>query len=118
MSDRVRRFHLLAYDIRDPRRLGRVYRFMCKRAIPVQYSVFIGHWNKRELTGTLAGLDEIIAAEDDVRAYPLPERCDAFTLGPPLFADGVLLTDAVPFAESTGLNGVTGSNVSDDVEGN
>ena len=32
---------LVCYDISDKKRLGRVFRFLKKKGVPVQYSVFL-----------------------------------------------------------------------------
>lgn len=65
---------LIAYDIRDQRRLARVHRFLTREAVPVQYSVFVA-WGSladmRRLADELQGrIDERF---DDVRIYPIPE---------------------------------------------
>ena len=94
MSVSQRKTFLIAYDIADPRRLVRVHRCLKNYAVPVQYSVFLGLMSERELEralGEVAGL--IDAEEDDVRAYPVPERCDAVTLGRQYLPEGVLLAE-------------------------
>jgi CRISPR-associated protein Cas2 len=83
---------LIAYDIRDPRRLVCVHRFLRGYAIPVQYSVFIGYFSQRKLHEVEHGLHERIdPRQDDVRIYPLPKRCESVTLGPRLLPEGVTL---------------------------
>jgi len=73
---------LICYDIREPRRLGRVHRYLVSRAIPVQYSVFAGQYSAPELDRLLDGLERIIdVREDDVRAYPLSRAGEAWTYG-------------------------------------
>ncbi len=66
--------YLVCYDIADPKRLARVHRLVARRALMVQYSVYLARLRRRELEA----LREEIAAriregEDDVRIYPLPE---------------------------------------------
>jgi CRISPR-associated protein Cas2 len=93
---------LIAYDIRDRRRLARVHRFLMHRAIPVQYSVFA-------VRGSLADVrrmaDElrtrIDERADDVRIYPIPENPLVHAIGATLLPDDVWLLDA-----KTGLGAV------------
>ncbi len=86
--------YLIAYDIRDPRRLGRVHRFLRRQSMPVQYSVFTAQLTQRKLTRVTEGLEAIIDPRaDDVRIYPLPARLDANLLGRQIFPDDVLLLD-------------------------
>lgn len=73
---------IIAYDISDPRRLGRVYRLMLKRAIPQQRSVFKASMNTvqaRKLRLELAAL--IDCREDDVRLYALPAAPEIIRIG-------------------------------------
>ncbi len=85
--------YLIAYDIRDPRRLVRIHRYLRRHAVPVQYSVFVGRLTGRHLARVTAGIEQIIdARRDDVRIYPLPARCERETLGPELFPKGVLIS--------------------------
>ncbi len=90
MSHAERRNWLVAYDIADPRRLVRVHRFLKRRAIPVQYSVFVLHADTITLKSVLDGIANLIApAEDGVRAYHLPKRCEVAMLGAQSLPDGV-----------------------------
>jgi CRISPR-associated protein Cas2 len=73
---------LIAYDIRSPRRLARIHRWLSRHAAPVQYSVFIGRYDKGDLDWLCAGIRSIIDERvDDVRLYPLPEEPCMTTLG-------------------------------------
>ncbi len=86
------RLYLICYDIREPGRLNRVARFLCKHACRVQYSVFVIEITPARLTSLLAELEELIEPEeDDVRAYPLPSECEVAMLGRQLFPDDILL---------------------------
>ena len=86
--------YLIAYDICDPRRLGRVHRFLRKSGLPVQYSVFTAQLTERKLKRVLEGLAAIIHPDgDDIRVYPLPSRPDSTCLGLQFFPEDVLLLD-------------------------
>lgn len=88
------RAHLIAYDIADPKRLYRVHRYLKTVAMDLQYSVFVGRLSARALDRILREIEERIEPrEDDVRIYPLPERCQAVALGRQHLPEGVLLTD-------------------------
>lgn len=89
---------LIAYDIADPRRLGRVHRLLKKVAIPIQYSVFLAWLNERQLGWLVEQLrSRIDAREDDVRLYHLPVTTELTTLGKQWLPQGVqLLRDGQP----------------------
>ena len=65
--------YLVAYDIRDQRRLRKVHYRMKQAGLAVQYSVFMveGHRRVLEVQNLL---NNIIEAEDDVRIYLIQGR--------------------------------------------
>jgi len=84
--------YLIAYDITEPRRLNRIARYLSKRALRVQYSVFAAECNRLDLADTLEGLQSLIdPRSDDVRVYPLPRHGDVALMGQQLFPDDILL---------------------------
>jgi CRISPR-associated protein Cas2 len=86
------RLHLICYDIADPRRLGRVHRFLTRHAVPVQYSVFIVHASAAQVAALLVELGRLIhPRQDDVRCYPLPARLEFDRRGRQLLPEGVQL---------------------------
>lgn len=81
---------LIAYDISDPRRLGRVYRFLCAQAVPAQYSVFTTRCAPMKLGIIRAGLAAIVDdRDDDVRIYPVPEPAHLTVYGKKALPDGL-----------------------------
>lgn len=85
---------ILAYDIANPRRLGRVHRAIKKIGIPLQYSLWIIKENgagieriKREL---LALIDP---RADDIRIYRIPADPEIIQLGRSLLAEEIQLID-------------------------
>ena len=83
---------LIAYDIRSPRRLKRVHRYLSGVAISVQYSVFVTRCTVQRLgiiRAELAGL--INKRDDDVRIYRVPERPLIETLGRQGTPEGIML---------------------------
>lgn len=95
MAVNAPRAWLVAYDITDKRRLARLHRFLKKRAVPVQYSVFYFEGSTVQLQRLLRDIAELIdASSDDVRAYPLPHDPQVSTLGRgSLPLTGVLLSE-------------------------
>ncbi|MDP2811895.1 MAG: CRISPR-associated endonuclease Cas2 [Rhodocyclaceae bacterium] len=82
--------YVICYDISNPKRLGRLHRFLKKRAVPLQYSVFLFSGDDRKLDRCLAGAEKLIdGKEDDLRAYPLPARGFKARLGRPALPEGI-----------------------------
>lgn len=85
MSDFV-----ICYDISHPKRLGRVFRFLKKCAMPLQYSVFLFTGDDRQLARVMEKLVPLIdPKEDDLRAYPLPKRGFKARLGRAALPEGI-----------------------------
>ena len=73
---------IVAYDIADPRRLGRVHRYMVKRAIPIQKSIFQATMSTAQMLKLRLDLAQLIdASADDIRMYPLPAHLEIVRLG-------------------------------------
>lgn len=80
---------LICYDVRCPRRLARLHRRLCKRAAPVQYSVFLGYWTDDEVEALLDELyDGQLEAVDDLRAYPVADGNSVTLIGHPRCPEG------------------------------
>lgn len=74
--------YLICYDITEPRRLARVYKFIKGNGLHIQYSVFhcsLTWTNLVELKDKLRYL--IDEKEDDVRIYPLPSEEKVIVMG-------------------------------------
>lgn len=83
---------LIAYDIRDPRRLARVHRLLTRAAVPVQYSVFGTAGSTRAMRELAAAVGQKIDTRvDDVRFYPVPEQLQVYTIGATMLPDEVFL---------------------------
>ena len=83
---------LVSYDITDPKRLGRLRRYLVKIATPVQYSVFYFEGSMAQMGRLMADLEtRIDPRSDDVRAYQLPEHLSIDTLGRSRLPDDTLL---------------------------
>ena len=73
MAGRLR--YLLAYDIRDPKRLRRVHKLAKAWGEPLQYSVFVCDLTGMELVAMRADLIELVKLDED--------SVSIFDLGPP-----------------------------------
>lgn len=83
---------IVAYDIREPRRLRRVHRTLRKEGVAAQYSVFTVEADDEGIARLLQRLRGIIDERvDDVRAYHLPAHCAVWALGTQHWPDGVSL---------------------------
>ncbi|WP_374336314.1 CRISPR-associated endonuclease Cas2 [Methyloversatilis sp.] len=81
---------IVCYDISDPKRLGRLHRFLKKCAVPLQYSVFLFSGDDRQLDRLLEKATGYIDPKaDDLRAYPLPTRGFKARLGKPALPEGI-----------------------------
>ncbi len=82
--------YIICYDIKQPRRLGRIHRVLKKYATPLQYSVFLFTGNEEQLRRCLAILEGIMDPRvDDMRAYPIPRRGLRMHLGRSVLPDGI-----------------------------
>jgi len=73
---------LIAYDICDPGRLAKVFRFLKQEATPCQYSVFIGLLTNARVRFLLSRVAlEIAARKDDVRVYPIASGVQPYVWG-------------------------------------
>jgi CRISPR-associated protein Cas2 len=86
---------IVAYDITGPRRLARVHRFLKKRGLATQYSVFTVETNAAGLNVILAGVGKLIdRRKDDIRVYPMAPKAEIITLGRPVLPGGVVTKTA------------------------
>lgn len=70
----VRRRYLVAYDIRDPKRLRAVHKLLKANGYPVQYSVFVCDLNRSERIAFRWDVGEVIDhGEDSVVLVDLGE---------------------------------------------
>lgn len=74
--------YLVCYDIRDVKRLSRVFRFMKQRGVHIQYSVFYCRLTWEELIKLKEKLRDLINEKmDDIRIYPLPSDLKVVVMG-------------------------------------
>jgi len=74
--------YIVCYDIREEKRLARVYKYIKQRGLHIQYSVFHCRLTYQELVELKRDLKQIIDEEvDDVRIYPLPSNMKVIVMG-------------------------------------
>jgi CRISPR-associated protein Cas2 len=67
-----KQWYMLAYDIRDEKRLKRLHYVIRKEAIAMQQSVFLIHADQQQLQKIRTLVDKNThTQQDDVRLYPL-----------------------------------------------
>jgi CRISPR-associated protein Cas2 len=85
---------LVCYDMKDPKRLTRVFKLLKTQGIPIQYSIFLVHASHRAIMQLEARICLLIdTKEDDVRVYFIPACSDTVVMGKPLIPEGILLGD-------------------------
>lgn len=98
--------HLICYDIRCPRRLGRIHRALQGQAMALQYSVFLFEGSPGQLDRCLAQLERLMdPRHDDIRAYPLPQRGLRLCQGKPLMPEGIYWSGLPPAWQATAAEG-------------
>ena len=86
--------YLIAYDICDAKRLGRVARYLVRHTVRLQYSVYIGLFDPHTLRLTLLHLERLIdPAADDVRIYPIKGNEAISLIGVSPMGDGIQLLE-------------------------
>ena len=88
-------YWLVAHDISDPKRLQKVWRYLSKEGLRLQYSVYLLRATSDQMQshmGMLASLTH--AKQDDVRAYPLTQHARMWGLGVQFDDGGNVLSDA------------------------
>jgi len=73
MTAPLKHWYLIAYDVRDPKRLRQVHYYLRKHALAVQKSVFIVHTDLAQLAVIQDGLRaRVLERDDDLRLYAIP----------------------------------------------
>lgn len=74
--------YLVCYDIKDVKRLSKVFRHIKQRGIHLQYSVFYCRLSWEGLVKLKEQLKALInEKEDDIRIYPLPAEIKVEIMG-------------------------------------
>ena len=86
---------LLAHDVRDKKRLQRVWRYLRQEGVRLQYSVYLLAGTRHQVEAIIERLREIIDERaDDVRIYPMTANTRIWGLGTQFNDDGNTLCDA------------------------
>jgi len=73
----TRHWHLISYDVRDPKRLRRVAKLLEGYGTRLQYSVFRCRLDELTLEKLHWELNKVMEAEDDLLVMPLCNECAA-----------------------------------------
>ena len=86
---------LLAHDIREPKRLQRVWRYLRQEGVRMQHSVYLLKGDREAIERVMEQLRNLIDEHsDDVRIYPLTENTRLWGLGTQFNDGGNQLCDA------------------------
>ena len=73
-------WYLVAYDISNPSRLGKVHRMLKKTGLSMQNSLFLVHRTDKRMKRLVDKLSTVInPKEDDLRAYPIKNPKEIWT---------------------------------------
>lgn len=82
MPSQSQKSWIIAYDIRCKKRLARVYRYLSKQGLPIQYSIFLIEANQSQLGEIMLELaNRIEASTDDIRIYHVTDTAQVWALG-------------------------------------
>ncbi|WP_417533697.1 CRISPR-associated endonuclease Cas2 [Marinobacterium stanieri] len=97
MATQRQHWSLIAYDVRSPRRIQRLHRFLRTQAYALQESVFAWYGTEQaKLQLQARMLDFINAAEDDLRGYRMRAGTEIQLWGKSPFVEGVFDTGYPP----------------------
>lgn len=74
-------WYMVAYDIRDQKRLQRVHRYLQQEGIRFQYSLYLISNEGNRLKRIKRELQQLISKQDDIRFYPILSRGDLWQWG-------------------------------------
>ncbi|RUM40513.1 MAG: CRISPR-associated endonuclease Cas2 [Desulfocapsa sp.] len=105
MKSKSKKWYILAYDIRNPKRLQRTWYFVKKKGVSLQRSVFLLQGDRNDLADLKSGIRQRTKdKEDDVRIYPVRHPGVIWAAGRQ--ADKIsILYAPVPSGKTVGLLG-------------
>ena len=69
------KWHMVAYDVRDPKRLRKVAKLLEGYGSRIQYSIFRVHLTETKLQKLRWELEQKMESEDNLLVIPLCNRC-------------------------------------------
>ena len=91
MSQHASARWIVTYDIADPKRLIRLFKFLKKQGVSLQYSVFLVEASAVKMSSLVLQMKAMVDGQaDDVRAYRLPENLWQVTLGASILPEDIL----------------------------
>ncbi len=65
-------WYLIAYDVRDPKRLQRLHRYLSRRSTALQHSLYLYNEREQNISDLLSEMQQFLRGhEDDLRLYPI-----------------------------------------------
>lgn len=84
---------VVAYDVRNGRRLKRVHRLLSAMGFPVEYSIFVFEGTDDACAGCLAKVCSVLDPKhDDLRCFRLPAGASGWHLGKGALPEGIFCT--------------------------
>ncbi len=75
-------WYLIAYDIRDPKRLQRLHRYLSRRSTALQHSLYLYSEREQSIDELLGEMQQYLREhEDDLRLYPIHGPADIWAGG-------------------------------------
>lgn len=109
MTTQRQHWYLIAYDVRDPKRLRRVHYHIRKHAFALQESVFLVRTDQRGLAALEDQLRKLVDPRtDDLRRYPVTGPAALWTAGRQEARLDGLHDAATPTARERGRRGLFG----------
>ncbi len=95
--------YIICYDISKPKVWRKVYRYLQKQGLRLQWSIFFVKANKAEIEKHKNILFKFIDKEDDLRVYPVTTNT-IYWYGEPAVMDGLILSQSPHFTPMKPLN--------------
>jgi CRISPR-associated protein Cas2 len=89
--------YIICYDISNPKVWRKVYRYLQKQGLRLQWSIFYVLANKVEIEKHKNILFKFIDKGDDLRIYPITTNT-IYWYGAPAIMDGLLLSGSPNFS--------------------
>jgi len=92
--------YIICYDVSNQKVWRKVYRYLQKQGLRLQWSVFVVSASQLELAKHKQELFSFIEKTDDLRIYPLTTNAIHW-YGEPAIMDGLMLSDSPNFTLMT-----------------
>lgn len=73
--------YIICYDICDEKRLSKIHRYLIKKAMPIQYSVFYAELTPSQVEQIVEDLIYLHHTQDDIRIYTVKNFKQSIFIG-------------------------------------